>query len=169
MQDGKIVGAEGKHGRATAHCDVHCAVKVLGPISQGKQSQPMPHAVPLYLTRISAGFPSPADDYAEGALDLNAYLVNNPAATFMVRVSGESMNGAGIRDGDVLVVDRSREAVPGRIVVAVLDGELTVKRLLLLQGCYVLSPENPEYEPIVVDPEQELHIWGVVTGVVRRY
>ena len=99
---------------------------------------------PLFLARISAGFPSPADDYVESALDLNAYLVRNPAATFMVKVSGDSMIGAGIADGDILVVDRSEEAVHGRIVVAVLDGELTVKRLHVRNGVRLLVPENPQ-------------------------
>lgn len=93
-------------------------------------TEPSP-GTPLYLDRISAGFPSPADDYIETALDLNTYLIRNPAATFMVRVSGDSMTGAGISDGDVLVVDRSEEPAHGRIVVAVLDGELTVKRLVM--------------------------------------
>ena len=123
---------------------------------------------PLYLERISAGFPSPADDYIETALDLNTYLVRNPAATFMVRVSGDSMSGAGIHDGDILVVDRSEEPVPGRIVVAVLDGELTVKRLVRKDGQIFLTPENPRYRPIAVAAEQDLHVWGVVSGVVRR-
>jgi DNA polymerase V len=125
--------------------------------------------VPLYGASVAAGFPSPADDYVESALDLNEYLVGNPAATFMVRVSGESMLGAGIHDGDVLVVDRSRDPAPGRIVVAVLDGELTVKRLRFREGRWVLAPENPAFEPIVVGSGQDLHVWGVVTGVVRRY
>ncbi len=125
--------------------------------------------VPLYLSRVSAGFPSPADDYVESALDLNEYLISNPAATFMVRVSGDSMTGAGIQDGDVLVVDRSQDARPGKIVVAVLDGELTVKRLRKRNGKYVLVPENPAYSPIEVEMEQELFVWGVVTGVVRRF
>lgn len=123
---------------------------------------------PLYLDRISAGFPSPADDYVETALDLNAYLIRNPAATFMVRVSGDSMTGAGISDGDILVVDRSEEPAPGRIVVAVLDGELTVKRLVRKDGRILLAPENPLYKPIAVNDEQDLHVWGVVSGVVRK-
>jgi DNA polymerase V len=123
---------------------------------------------PLFLARISAGFPSPADDYVECALDLNAYLVRNPAATFIVKVSGDSMSGAGIADGDILVVDRSEEAVHGRIVVAVLDGELTVKRLHLRKGARLLVPDNPKYRPLRIAPGQELQIWGVVTGVVKR-
>jgi DNA polymerase V len=86
----------------------------------------------------------------------------------MVRVSGDSMTGAGIQDGDVLIVDRSEKPVHGRIVVAVLDGELTVKRLLMQDGQIQLSPENPRYQPITVAAEQDLHVWGVVSGVVRR-
>ena len=123
---------------------------------------------PLFLARISAGFPSPAEDYVESALDLNAYLVRNPAATFMVKVSGDSMIGAGIAAGDLLVVDRSEEAVHGRIVVAVLDGELVVKRLHVRNGAYLLMPENPKYKPLRIEPGQELQVWGVVTGVIKR-
>ena len=104
----------------------------------------------------------------ESALDLNAYLVRNPAATFMVRVGGDSMAGAGIADGDLLVVDRSEEAVHGKIVVAVLDGELTVKRLHLRNGARRLVPENPKYKPLRIESGQELQIWGVVTGVIKR-
>ncbi len=124
--------------------------------------------IPLYLDAISAGFPSPADDYVENALDLNEYLVKNPAATFMVRVSGDSMIDAGIHDNDVLIVDRSRNPVPGTIVVAVLDGELTVKRLKRHRERFILFPENSAYAPIVVGEEQELSVWGVVSGVVRK-
>ena len=127
-----------------------------------------PSAAPFFLARISAGFPSPADDYMESALDLNAYLVRNPAATFMVRVGGDSMAGAGIADGDLLVVDRSEEAVHGKIVVAVLDGELTVKRLQIRKHVRLLVPENPKYKPLRIEPGQELQIWGVVTGVIKR-
>ncbi len=125
--------------------------------------------MPLFLSRIPAGFPSPADDYVESALDLNEYMVSNPAATFMVRVSGDSMVNAGIHDGDILVVDRSREPLPGKIVVAVLDGELTVKRLMQKDGACILVPENPAYSPIFIGDNQELTVWGVVSGVVRRY
>lgn len=125
-------------------------------------------AAVLYLVRVSAGFPSPADDYVEGALDLNAYLVRHPAATFMVRVSGDSMIGAGIAEGDILIVDRSEEAADGRIVVAVLDGEMTVKRLHVRKGQLVLRPENPNYAELVIREGQEAQVWGVVTGVVRR-
>jgi DNA polymerase V len=124
--------------------------------------------LPLYLHRIPAGFPSPADDYIETGLDLNDLLVRNPAATFMVRVSGDSMIGAGIHDGDILVVDRSETAVHGKIVVVALDGEMTVKRLYLKGGRCRLVPENKAFQPIHVGSEQDLQVWGVVVGVVRR-
>lgn len=141
----------------------HERVEILGrAVSESSQ------VTPLYLDRISAGFPSPADDYIETALDLNTYLIRNPAATFMVRVSGDSMTGAGISDGDVLVVDRSEQPAHGKIVVAVLDGELTVKRLVMKNGQTQLAPENPCYQPIAVAEGQDLHVWGVVTGVVRK-
>lgn len=125
-------------------------------------------ALPFYLHRIPAGFPSPADDYLETGLDLNGLLVRNPAATFMVRVSGDSMIGVGIHDGDILVVDRSETAVHGKIVVAALDGEMTVKRLHLKGGRCRLVPENKDFQPIQVGTEQDLQVWGVVVGVVRR-
>lgn len=139
-------------------------VEVIAPASLSGS-----HAVaPLYLSRIAAGFPSPADDYVESALDLNAYMVRNPAATFMVKVSGDSMIGAGIADGDILVVDRSEDAVHGKIVVAVLDGEMTVKRLHIRKNVRMLLPENPKYCALHIESGQELQIWGVVTGVVKR-
>lgn len=139
-------------------------VEVLAPALAGGGAA----RAPLFLARISAGFPSPADDYVESALDLNAYLVRHPAATFMVKVAGDSMIGAGIADGDLLVVDRAVEAAHGRIVVAVIDGELTVKRLRIRRTLRLLVPENPKYEPLRIGPEQELQIWGVVTGVIKR-
>ena len=135
----------------------------------GRVSQDMEQLVlPFYLHHISAGFPSPADDYVETGLDLNDLLVRNPAATFMVRVSGDSMIGAGIHDGDILVVDRSETAVHGKIVVVALDGEMTVKRLHLKGGRCRLVPENKAFQPIQVGSEQDLQVWGVVVGVVRR-
>jgi DNA polymerase V len=99
----------------------------------------------LYLTPVSAGFPSPAEDYLDRALDLNELLISNPAATFYVRASGDSMRDAGIQSGDILVVDRAVEARPGKIVIAAVDGELTVKRLRVKEGRLYLAPENPAY------------------------
>ncbi|ANJ68258.1 hypothetical protein A9404_03610 [Halothiobacillus diazotrophicus] len=131
-------------------------------------ADPHPLPLPLYGSRVSAGFPSPADDYLEDTLDLNEHLIAHPAATFMVRVSGDSMLGAGIHPGDVLVVDRALEATDGRIVIAVLDGELTVKRLSLKGTTVRLLPENPDYAPIVVREAQDFQIWGVVTSVIHK-
>lgn len=123
---------------------------------------------PLFLSRVPAGFPSPAEDYVEGSLDLNEHLIAHREATFFMRVQGHSMTGAGIQDGDLLVVDRSLEAGDGDIVVAVVDGELTVKRLSRRGGTVRLLPESPGCEPIEFKDGQELTVWGVVTSVIHR-
>ncbi len=123
---------------------------------------------PLFLSRVPAGFPSPAEDYVEGSLDLNEHLIEHREATFFVRVKGQSMTGAGIADGDLLVVDRSLEAGDGDIVVAVVDGELTVKRLSRRGGRVRLLAEHPGFAPIEFRDGQELTVWGVVTSIVRR-
>jgi DNA polymerase V len=123
---------------------------------------------PLFTSRVPAGFPSPAEDYVEGGLDLNAYLVEHEAATFYVRVQGHSMTGAGILDGDVIAVDRALEARHGDIVLAVVDNELTVKELSMHGESIQLLPSNPDFAPITFRPGQEVTIWGVVKGVVRK-
>ena len=123
---------------------------------------------PLLLSRVPAGFPSPAEDYVEGSLDLNEHLVAHREATFFMRVQGHSMTGAGIQDGDLLVVDRSIEAGDGDIVVAVVDGDLTVKRLSRRGGTVRLLPEHPGCAPIEFKDGQELTVWGVVTSVIHR-
>lgn len=123
----------------------------------------------LLSHRISAGFPSPAADYAEEGLDLNRYLVQNKPATFMFTVKGDSMMGAGICDGDKVVVDKALKAKHKDIVVAVVDSEYTIKRLYQMRGRIELQPENPQYEPITFNEGSELQIWGVVVGVVRKY
>lgn len=125
------------------------------------------YQLPLYSNKVSAGFPSPADDHIEAELDLTTHLIKNPAATFLVRVSGESMKGVGIFPGDILVVDRSLNPSDGRIVIAVLDGELTVKRLKKGKEAIYLMPENPDFSPIQVNEMQDLNIWGVVTNVIH--
>ena len=125
-------------------------------------------ARPLFLSRVPAGFPSPAEDYVEGSLDLNEHLIQHKEATFFVRVQGESMIGAGILNGDLLVVDRALEAVDGNIVIAVVDGELTLKRLSRRNGQVRLLPENPCFHPIEFNDDQTLEIWGVVTNVIHR-
>ena len=123
----------------------------------------------LLSHRISAGFPSPAADYAEQGLDLNRYLVQNKPATFMFTVKGDSMMGAGICDGDKVVVDKALKPKHKDIVVAVVDSEYTIKRLYQLRGRIELQPENPSFDPITLDEGSELQIWGVVVGVVRKY
>ena len=123
----------------------------------------------LLSHRISAGFPSPATDYVEEGLDLNDYLVRNKAATFMFTVKGDSMTGASIEEGDKVVVDRAQHPKHGDIVVAVVDGEYTIKRLFKHMGRVELRPENAAYPPIVFLDGSELMVWGVVVGVVRRY
>ena len=125
------------------------------------------YALPVFLGRLPAGFPSPADDYIEGKLDLNRHLIKHPAATFFVRVTGDSMIGAGIHSGDLLVVDRSLEAADRHVVAAVLDGELTVKRLSNQQGVLRLLPENLNYQPIEISRQHTFEIWGVVTSVIH--
>ena len=125
--------------------------------------------VPLYASHISAGFPSPADDYIEAELDLNRLMVRNPPDTFMVRVKGDALSGAGILDGDVLVVDRSIGPRHGMIVVAVVNGEMCVRRLNRKHGGWVLDPENRDFQPLRIRPGQDLEIWGVMTGMVRKY
>ncbi len=125
-------------------------------------------ALPLFLTKVPAGFPSPADDYLELALDLNNYLIKHPAATFMVRASGDSMKDAGIQSGDLLIVDRSLEATHGKIVIAAIDGELTVKRLYQQSNRVQLVPDNPAYQPIDISELQNVVIWGVVTHVIHQ-
>lgn len=123
--------------------------------------------VPLYGCKVRAGFPSPADDYIESHLDLNSHLIQHPSATFFVRASGDSMIKAGIADGDLLIVDRSIEPCHGRIVIAAVNGELTVKRLYKKGGQTKLMPENDYYEPIAITEELELVIWGVVMHNIR--
>lgn len=123
--------------------------------------------LPLADSSVPAGFPSPADDYMEGSLDLNKHLVKHPAATFFVRVSGESMIDAGIHNEDILIVDRSLEPRDGKVVIAVLDGELVVKRLKRQKGAWVLMPENSDFDVIEPAAGSTFEIWGVVTHVVH--
>jgi DNA polymerase V len=123
---------------------------------------------PLYQSRVPAGFPSPADDYVETSLDLSEHLMGKKEATFFVRVAGDSMTEAGIHDGDILVVDRSVEPEDGSVVVAALDGELTVKRYEVRSGYPYLMPEADGYDPIPIRDGQELVVWGVVQHVVHE-
>ena len=123
---------------------------------------------PLFLSKVPAGFPSPADDYLEGKLDLNEHLIKHKSATFFVRVSGDSMTGAGIHDGDLLIVDRTLEAQDKSVVIAVVNGEFTVKRIKKDNGRVWLMPENEKFQPMEMKEDSELEIWGVVTNVIHK-
>lgn len=123
--------------------------------------------LPLFLSSMKAGFPSPADDYIESKLDFNEYLVKHPAATFCVRVVGDSMINAGINSGDMLVVDRAITPSNNKIVVAILNGEFTVKRIRKTKNRISLMPENPIYKPIEITEETDFQVWGVVTHVIH--
>lgn len=125
--------------------------------------------LPLFSSRPAAGFPAPGDDLVERPLDLNELLVDNPTSTFFVQVSGDSMEGAGIFDGDFLVVDRSVSPATGKIVVAAVYGELVVKRLAKVDGRMALVSENADYKPIFVDESDDVFIWGVVVGSARVF
>jgi DNA polymerase V len=123
--------------------------------------------LPLFLESVSAGFPPPPDDFLEGKLDLNDFLIPNPPATFLVHVTGDSMIGAGIYSGDLLIVDRSVEPHNRNIVIAVLDGELTVKRLIMEKDEIKLVAENKNYKPIKITEQMQFEIWGVVRTVIH--
>jgi DNA polymerase V len=122
---------------------------------------------PLFLSRIAAGFPSPADDYIETTLDLNEEFITNETATFFLKVSGTSMTEIGIHDGDTIIVDRSIEPTSGDVVVAALDGELTVKRYEVYNGQPVLVPESDNHDPIPIEEGQSFVVWGVVTRSIH--
>lgn len=124
--------------------------------------------LPLHAEGVSAGLPFQADDSVEKKLDLNELLVKHPTATFFVKVQGDSMVGAGIFSGDILLVDRSVEPVDGTIVIAELNGEFTVKRLKFSGGRPYLLAENPNYKPIQMKEGVEFVVWGVVTSVIRK-
>ncbi|MGM0418041.1 MAG: LexA family protein [Thermodesulfobacteriota bacterium] len=137
------------------------SLKIFTPDTTCKLSRP------LFMFPVSAGFPSPAEDYIEGSLDLNKHLIKHPAATFFVKVTGDSMINAGIHPGDILIVDRSLEPCHNKVVIAVLNGELTVKRLKIKNSCICLEPENTEYASIEIEQESDFEIWGVVTNVIH--
>lgn len=134
---------------------------------------PLPDAprqfLPIDEVRVSAGFPSPAADYADKRLDINEYLIRNPVSTFFFSVEGDSMQGAEIFDGDILVVDKSIRPRHGQIVVAFVDGERLVKRLYQRSGRVALLAENQCYPPLEIRDGMELLIWGVVTGKFKYF
>lgn len=125
--------------------------------------------LPLFSHKVQAGFPSPADDYMEGKISLDEHLIANKDATFFVRAQGNSMVGAGIFDGDLLVVDKSIAPTCGKIVIAIIDNEITIKRLVLRDNKAVLKAENSRYKDIELQEGQELLIWGVVTSSIKKH
>ncbi|MBI5519619.1 MAG: translesion error-prone DNA polymerase V autoproteolytic subunit [Desulfovibrio sp.] len=125
-------------------------------------------ALPLLLAGVQAGFPSPADDFIDKRLDLNEHLISHPAATFFVRAVGDSMLGAGIHDGDLIIVDRAVEAHAGKVVMAAIGGELTLKRLERKGERLLLAPANPDYPSFDVTDREDFEIWGVATHVIHR-
>lgn len=124
--------------------------------------------VPLSGNSVHAGFPSPADDFLEGSLDLNSLVIRHPEATFFARVEGDSMKDEGIVEGDILVVDKAVEPYDGCLAVSFVDGEFTLKRVRIEPGKIVLIPANPKYAPIEITPENEFAVWGVVRYVVKK-
>jgi DNA polymerase V len=132
-----------------------------------KPEQKTKFCLPLYLNPVAAGLPSVTEDYVDENIDLNRHLVKHPDTTFLVRVIGESMLDAGIHPNDMLIVDRSIEVINGQVVIAVVNGELTVKRIRKHKDKLWLMPENKSFQPIEIDENTELHIWGVVTNVIH--
>lgn len=137
-------------------------------IGVAEEAAPLPK-LPLFLSPVPAGWPSPAEDYVEHSLNLHAHLVSNPASTFFLRVSGDSMIGAGIFDGDLLVVDRALTACSGSIVIASVGGELTVKRYVVRGKRMFLVPENPDFSKIDVTELDDFLVWGVVIHSVHSF
>lgn len=133
-------------------------------------SEPKEQYEPQALSdaRRSAGFPSPADDYLELKLDLNSLLIKHREATFFLRVQGDSMVGAGIHNGDLIIVDRALTAQHKKVIVAVLDGELVIRRLVVNESEISLTAENPNYEPIAITESSAFEIWGTVTNVIHE-
>jgi DNA polymerase V len=134
---------------------------------------PKPGALPIHLPlfghKVPAGFPSPADDHMEALISLDEELIHHKAATFFVRAKGNSMTGTGIHDGDILVVDKSLEPISGDIVIASVDGNITVKRFIKEGSIIKLKPENPQHQEIIFHEGQELQIWGVVTSSTTKH
>jgi DNA polymerase V len=127
-----------------------------------------PATIPCYSSRVSAGFPSPADDTIESNLDLNKLLIKNESTTFFMQVKGDAMKDAGIWSGDVLVVDRSLSPKHGRVVIATIGEELLIRRLYKLRNKVLLMPENKEYEPLEISKEIDSIVWGVVNFVIHK-
>ena len=123
--------------------------------------------IPLFMVPVEAGFPSPADDYLEGRLDLNEYLIKHPAAAIFVKAPDDSMIKAGIFPGDILIVDRSIKPADKKVVISLIDGRFRVRRMRKIKGKVFLISENENYKPIQIEPETDCEIWGVVTNVIH--
>ena len=147
---------------------IHSKVSLVVDTAGANVGNAEPIAWPLFAHAVCAGFPSPADDYVEEHISLDAYLIARPEATFFLRVAGHSMQGMGIHDGDLLVVDRSVTAVSGHVVIAVVNGELTVKQFHRTANGCVLRAAHTDYPDILIDAEQELHIWGVARWAIHK-
>ena len=122
----------------------------------------------LFTNTISAGFPSPAEDFLDKKLDLNDYLIKNPSASFFVKVNGNSMINAGISNGDILIIDRSLEPSDGKVVIGIINGEFTVKRILKKGKKIFLKPENENFKPIEITEDMDFKIWGIVTYTIHK-
>ena len=141
----------------------------INAIIRTKQEQNLiyPMFLTFYKEAVECGFPSPARDFTEGTIDLNEELIPRPNSTFIVRARGDSMIGSGIYPGDLLIVDRSLSPRHGSVIIAVLDGELSVKSLKLENDQVTLSSSNPNYSDVIVSEEMDFTIWGVCTNVVH--
>ena len=142
---------------------IRLPISVIKALADGK----LPLSLPLYLSKVSAGFPSPAADELAESLDLNQYLIKHPSSTFLVKAQGDSMINAGITENDILIVDKSLTPTHGKIVIAAIDGLLTVKRLIKKDGQFILFAENPAYPPIKLKEDNDIVILGVVTTVIH--
>jgi len=163
---GKREGAGRPKGEPTKVMRVPALkIEAIKQLIAGEQTR----KIPLYSSHVRAGFPSPADDYIESMLDLNEHLIKHPAATFVVKVSGDSMKDIGIHSGSLLLVDKSIAPVHGKIVVAALNGELTVKRLSIGKDKVLLVAENPDYPAIEITEDLDMVIWGVVTSMIQEF
>jgi len=124
--------------------------------------------IPLLASYISAGFPSPADDYLEGGIDISRYLIQSPASTYMMRVKGNSMVDANIHEGDILIIDRAQDAADGLPVICNLEGEFTVKTFKRIKDKAFLVPANPAYDSIEITEEMDMRVWGVVVWILHK-
>lgn len=143
-------------------------VSPLTIIGKPDQNADTSQTAPLYLSSVSAGWPSPAEDYVDSEINLHELAVRNPAATFFLRAAGESMIGVGIHDGDLLIVDRSLEAANNRVVIAAIDNELLVKKLTRRKNRVYLAPANRDFPEIDITDREYVYIWGVVTYVLHK-